>query len=453
MAETFEGWEPFAMSIETPSYEEFYDTITNPDTDEDEKLRVFGKLYKSNYYSMSSSSPLSYVPVVLRQRSFVDELDGKRFDRYISKANANVLHYAYRAYPEMYNSMTSKPNADTGSLAPAVKALVIDACVFAYLDYMDLLPRDDNTLFDLIKLGKYHVICSSKKYSDFANDIRHGRIDIISTVSRVQKAVYKDYLKEYALQYSKYEQFPTEAIMQYIPESNGDCARIFKDIVSRTYFELITEYNATHDEEHTELAHEKELMRKSNEIQALNTKLKDLEAINARQEAEIENLKAVKESAKPVVIDRSQELLEADARYSVLNEKYEKLLTQYNDLKSSGKDCSVPLSEDDAQDEGSTQPVCVDVDVEAPYLFIVDRNAKFENYIRETFPNAEFTMSDLTIDFNKYTMVIIITSRVSHSMYAKFKDRCKDCGANYIHCAHTNTDRIKQLIGEQLAKS
>jgi len=454
MITTLENRSEFFLSTGIPSAEEFDDVMSDPEADRDDKLLMMGRLYKGSYYLISSDEPTDYVTASLRRRNFIDALEGKRLDRYISKANNNVMDYVVRAFPELCKNHLPKTQSDASSLVPAIRLIVVDVCVYSYLEYSGLMPRGDNILFEFAKVSPHHIICSPDKYSTFVHDLMDGKVDLIEPTCRAQRAVYKDYLKECALQQPAGKQFKSESIMKYLPETIGDSLRIFKDIVSRVFYEIVIEYNATHDEEHTELAHEREIRKQSNEIQALNTRLKDFEVINARQAAEIENLKAVKESAKPVVIDRSQELLEADARYSVLSEKYENLLVQYNDLKSSGKDCSAPsLSEGDIQVEDPVQPMSVDVDVEAPYLFIVDRNAKFENYIRETFPNAEFTMSDLSIDFNKYTMVIIITSRISHSMYAKFKDRCKDCGANYIHCAHTNTDRIKQLIGEQLAKS
>ena len=131
-------------------------------------------------------------------------------------------------------------------------------------------------------------------------------------------------------------------------------------------------------------------------------------------------------------IERSKNKLQKN--YNNLSQKYEALIEKTKEIENSTQ--TVP---EEVEDKPQKQ-----LDPNGVYLFIGGGNKPdFKILVKETFPNAIFTDSNLSLNKRKIDMAVCLTSYVSHTTYNYLKEECRINNVPFLHCKFMNFDIIK----------
>lgn len=176
------------------------------------------------------------------------------------------------------------------------------------------------------------------------------------------------------------------------------------------------------------------LNKKDLEIQKLKTELetKEHQVESFKANNQIKNEKDCKNALK--------------RENNKLKLKYGLLLEKYNALKSTS-------------DENLS--ACVDtehetlkaLDYDAKYVFIVGDRTNLKKQILSKFKNAAFIESGpqmKKLNVNQAECVIVMTNYVSHNIYLKVKEKCKNNNVHFVHCNNFNVELIEQLLINEL---
>lgn len=189
------------------------------------------------------------------------------------------------------------------------------------------------------------------------------------------------------------------------------------------------------------------LKEKHENLKAENLKLKENEqnliSENKRLNLQIFSFEISKEKRNDSLIERNEIL---SRQVSLLEKKYQSLMEDYNRQKEKLKE----LQTDETVNQIQEKSIIKEIDVNAKYVFVVDKAINLSKRLLDEFPNA--TIIDDTTGINVYSadLVISITKNIDHSTYYAVKNVCKASNIPFIHCLSKNIDLIKEVIWNYL---
>ena len=83
-------------------------------------------------------------------------------------------------------------------------------------------------------------------------------------------------------------------------------------------------------------------------------------------------------------------------------------------------------------------------------LFIISERCTFLHELQDAFPTAKITFKNYENTIHKYDVVVVFTPYVNHTTYYEVKEICKRTNTRMLHCNHSNIERIKETILENV---
>ena len=83
-------------------------------------------------------------------------------------------------------------------------------------------------------------------------------------------------------------------------------------------------------------------------------------------------------------------------------------------------------------------------------LFIISERCTFLKELQTAFPTAKITFKNYSQSIGKSDVVIIFTPYVNHTTYYDVKEICKRTNTKLLHCNHSNIEKIKEMILENM---
>lgn len=144
---------------------------------------------------------------------------------------------------------------------------------------------------------------------------------------------------------------------------------------------------------------------------------------------------------------KDKEITEVKLQLNKLQKKYDSLQEKYNNLKNISSEAVVVEKPETVVSENINN-----VDCNKRYVFVISAWSNLISEIQKEFPNSVFIESNQNINADATDMVILMTKRISHSVYHGIKRQCKDKNIPVLHCDKLNIKEIKGIIAKNNIK-
>ena len=138
--------------------------------------------------------------------------------------------------------------------------------------------------------------------------------------------------------------------------------------------------------------------------------------------------------------EKDKEITEVKLQLNKLQKKYDSLQEKYNNLKNKSSEAVVVEKPETVVSEDINN-----VDCNKRYVFVISAWSNLISEIQKEFPNSVFIESNQNINADATDMVILMTKRISHSVYHGIKRQCKDKNIPVLHCDKLNIKEIKGI--------
>jgi len=368
--------------------------------------------------------------------SFVreDEFQNKRFGRYLKRIETQLFDFVVNNTP-CFNGRY-KDNVTN----------LNDYLYISLMALMDNLDKKDKNyiiglhIFDIDQMPK--IVVSNKQKE---------MIERALTQDKLVYGLFDDIFPKVIIEYLSYNvaKNPTINEVNYIretlPLSETDMLRLLNQFFM--YFVIEFEHLAFFTnvyEKHLKtgvLELFKDYTSTLTKNEELNTELTKYKMILENLN---EELKITKSKNKQVINEYTQELRNENYQ---LNKENEKLRKEIEKLKEINKEQSSKICEKVEEENEEINTVNLE---ELKLLFIISDRCTFLNELQTTFPNAKITFKNYEAMIPNVDYVVVFTSYLNHPTYYGIKELCKQMNIKLIHCNHSNMDKIKEIIIENL---
>lgn len=395
----------------------------------------------------------------LQSFAFTDKVEGKRFDRFVSKAKEAILDlYIARYFPMLFLN-------DEFSVYS-----VEDAVLLFFQDYFQWEGRKKekkNTFYLLDTIWRHAAISGEGALENDAWKIKavsspheshDGNIPVMDIITSEIHTACRYFIREKCTW--KDSGISETNYFQALPENPFEAGRLFEMILQGVYFdiEIMARNPAARDAQaNPELAASVQKLKKQNESQKI--KIQELEAALQKREQDIAKISADAKKEKKELLEKNEkelkkqikELLEEQDRENriiqKLKENHDSVVRKYADLRKQIVD-DEPEAEIRAEKEAIQEYKNPDPD--GRYVFFADENTSFKNNLSAMFPNSTFYTSSVSLSEMKVDMVIINTAHIKHSDYYKIKQQCSDYGIPFVQTRYSNAELIYSLMWEMV---